>query len=330
MLPRLAKIAARLGPPRARHLLVAGGLLTGLVLAAAMTWYVATSRQTVLDDAVREMRNDALMLAEDEDRLLQAVDVMQLRLIDHMRGIGVASPEQLAQLMTSQAAQQDLRERITDLPYISAVLLFDRHGQTLNFSRSWPAPAINGSDRDFIRELAAPGAPPTFVSAPSRGKITGRWEIYLSRRFEDPDGHLLGFVVSTIEISYFEQYYANLPLTGSGSFVLYRRDGMLIARYPRLDDQVGRTFAATANFRHVLGALDTGVIRQNSALTGEDRLIVPHSMAHFPLIIAVSDTVASVLRGWSGGIRILVTTTALLELTIAGTVLLTPALPAWP
>jgi diguanylate cyclase (GGDEF)-like protein len=302
---------------------VAGGLLTGLVLAAAMTWYVVTSRQTVIDDAVREMRNDALMLAEDEDRLLQAVDVMQLRLIDHMREIGVASPEQLAQLMTSQAVQQNLRDRIADLPYIATLLLFDRHGQLLNFSRSWPAPAINGSDRDFIREITAAGTPPTFISAPSRGKVTGQWEIYLSRRFEGADGRLLGFVVSTIEISYFEQYYAKLPLTGGGAFVLYRRDGMLIARYPRLDYQVGKIFAATTNFSHVLDMLDRGVIRQNSALTGEDRLIVPHSMAHFPLIIGVSDTRASVLRGWSSGIHFLVATTALLELTIAGTVLLT-------
>jgi diguanylate cyclase (GGDEF)-like protein/PAS domain S-box-containing protein len=323
MLPRLAQIAARLGPPRARHLLVAGGVLIGLVLATAMTWYVATSRQTVIDDAVREMRNDALMLAEDEDRLLQAVDVMQLRLIDYMRGIGVASPEQLAQLMASQAVQQNLRDRIADLPHIATLMLFDRHGQLLNFSRSWPPPAINGSDRDFIREITAAGTPQTFVSEPSRGKVTGQWEIYLSRRFEGADGRLLGFVVSTIEIHYFEQYYAKLPLTGGGSFVLYRRDGMLIARYPRLDDQVGRTFAATANFRRVLGVLDHGVIRQNSALTGEDRLIVPHSMAHFPLIIAVSDTMASILRGWSSGIRILVATTALLELTIVGTLLLT-------
>ena len=98
---------------------------------------------------------------------------------------------------------------------------------------------------------------------------------------------------------------------------------MLIARYPRLDYQVGKIFAATTNFSHVLDMLDRGVIRQNSALTGEDRLIVPHSMAHFPLIIGVSDTRASVLRGWSSGIHFLVATTALLELTIAGTVLLT-------
>jgi diguanylate cyclase (GGDEF)-like protein len=323
MLPRLAKIAARLGPPRARHLLVAGGLLAGLALAATMTWYVVTSRQTVIDDAVREMRNDALMLAEDEDRLLQAVDVMQLRLIEHMRAIGITSPEQFAQLMTSQAAQQDLRNRIADLPHVAALLLFDQHGQLLNLSRFWPPPAIDASDRDFIRDITATATPRPFVSAPSWGKVTGQWEIHLSRRFEGADGRLLGFVVGTIEISYFEQYYARLPLTGAGSYVLFRRDGMLIARYPRLDHQIGRTFVSTTNFGHVLDVLDHGAFQQMSVLSGEDRLIVPHSMAHFPLIVSVSDSMASILRAWNSGIRIVVATTVLLEFTIIGTVLLT-------
>ena len=46
--------------------------------------------------------------------------------------------------------------------------------------------------------------------------MSGEWDIYLSRRFETADGQLLGFVVSTIEIDYFEQFYARLPLTGGG------------------------------------------------------------------------------------------------------------------
>ena len=64
------------------------------------------------------------------------------------------------------------------------------------------------------------------------------------------------------------------------------------------------------------------MVRQNSRFDGEDRLIVPHAMPHFPLIIAVSDTMATVLRAWREQIRVLVATTVLLELMIAGAVLL--------
>jgi hypothetical protein len=192
----------------------------------------------------------------------------------------------------------------------------------VNFSRAWPPPPLSGSDRDFIRDVAAAGSPPTFVSEPSHGKVTDEWEIYLSRRFEAADGRLLGFVVSAIEIGYFERFYARLPLTGGGAFALYRRDGLLLARYPHLDYQIGKTFADTVNFNRVLAALDGGVIRQISLLNGGDRLEVPHALPHFPLFIVVSGAMDSILGSWREEIRILIAAAVLLELVLAGTTLL--------
>ena len=37
-----------------------------------------------------------------------------------------------------------------------------------------------------------------FISEPSQSETTGEWTIYFSRRFEAPDGQLIGIVVSTI------------------------------------------------------------------------------------------------------------------------------------
>ncbi len=62
--------------------------------------------------------------------------------------------------------------------------------------------------------------------------------------------------------------------------------------------------------------------RITSRLDGKERLIVPRAMAHFPLIIAVTDTMDSILRSWRQQMRILVTTILLLELMIAGTMIL--------
>ena len=321
MLSRLIQLAQRLGRPRPGQLLVAGGLFIGLTLAAGVTGYVVASRQSVIDDAVREMRNDALMLAEEQDRLLQAVDVVQIGLIEHMRQIGIDSPQAFEQRMTSREVYQNLRDRIAGLSYVGALSLSDQHGDLLNFSRAWPPPSFKDTDRDFFHELTLAGAPPTFISEPSRSKINGEWIIYLSRRFEAADGTLIGFVLNTIQVSYFEQFYARLPLTGGGTFSLYRRDRMLIARYPHLGRSVGTTYAGTANFRHLLGALDHGVVHHTSLLDGRDRLIVPYAMPHFPLIVAVGDTMQAILAAWMEEVRILFTATALLELAIAETLM---------
>lgn len=322
MLRRFNRIVDLFSHKRARHLPVAGSLFVGIVLAATMIWYATISRQAVIADAAREMRNDALMISEDEDRLLQAVDLMQRSQIEYMRNLGIDSPATFAQLVASQTVYQSLRDRVGGLPYISAVLLFDRQGKLVNFSRSWPPPSLNGADRDFIHDMTAAGSPPTFISEPSRGKITDEWEIYLSRRFEAADGRLLGFVVSTIEINYFEQFYARLPLTGGGAFALFRRDGTLLARYPHLDRQIGKTLADTINFNRVLGALNDGVIHQVSLLNGVDRLLVPHALPHFPLIVVVTDAMDSILRSWREEIRVLIATAVLLELVLAATTLL--------
>ncbi len=323
MLSRFSKFASWLGNPAASQPVAAWSVLIALVMAVAMIWHVVTSRQGVIADAGREMRNDALLLAEVEDRLLLANEAVQLGLIEYMREIGVDSPEKFEQLMASRAVHQNLADRLAGLPYLSALILSDRDGALVNASDRWPTPAVNNADRDFIRNLTAAGAPPSYISEPSVGKVTGRLTLYISRRFEAGDGRLIGIVTSTIMVDYFEQFYAQIPLTGGGSFVLYRRDGVLIARYPHVDRAVGKVFAATPNFRRLLDALDTGVVRLDSQFDGKDRLIAPRAMAHFPLIITVGDSIGSILGGWRQQIRIPIATTALVELLIAGTVLLT-------
>jgi diguanylate cyclase (GGDEF)-like protein len=319
MLSLIDKLAPCLSRPRAGQWLTACGLCIGLVLAAAVTWYGFASRQHVIDDAVREMRNDALMLSEQEDRLLQSVDTIQLGLIEHMRQIGIDSPEAFERLMTSREVHQNLNDRIAGTSYVTGLSLIGRTGQLLNSTRDWPRPSLNDADRDFIRDAVAQRS---FVGEPSPSKFNGQWIIHLSRRFEAVDGQLIGFVVATIQVEYFEQFYAQLPLTGGGSFALYRRDGVLLARYPRIDPKVGITSAATMNVNLLVGTPDNGVLRLISIFDRKDRLIVPHSLAHFPLIVTVSDTLASILGSWRDEIGAVIAAAVLMELMIAGTILL--------
>ena len=233
MLSRLQMDTKRLRPPRARQLLVAASLCTCVVLAAGMIWFAVSSRQAAIDDAVREMRNDCPHARRGRGSAAAGGRRVQLGLIEHMRGIGVDSPETFAQLMATQAVQQDLSDRIAGLPYVAALLLFDRHGELLNFSRAWPPPPLNGADRDFIRDMGGRRrAEDIHQRAVARQGHRPRGRSISAAGSRPPTGSLLGFVVSTIEIDYFERIYARLPLTGGGAFALYRRDGMLLARYP--------------------------------------------------------------------------------------------------
>ena len=192
--------------------------------------------------------------------------------------------------MTSFAVHQDLAHRIAGLPHVAALSLHDTEGYLINFSRSWPAPDIDVRDRDFIKLLLGPDPPKTVISQPQKSKTTGQWTIFFSRRFEAPDGRLIGIVLSTIFTDYFEQLFSGISLSDGSSFALFRNDGMLLVRYPQVAHRIGTTFDRTENFNRWRAALDHGVVRITSTIDGMDRMIAGHSVAHYPLMITVSNT----------------------------------------
>ena len=170
--------------------------------------------------------------------------------------------------------------------------------------------------------LVAPNAPRAVISEPLLSKTTGKSTIYFSRRFEAPDGKLIGIVVSSIVGDYFEQLFSHLALGSGDAFGIYRSDGMLLARYPHVDHKIGMTFGQTENYKRMIGALDRGVARVTSAMDGKDRLVAAHSVAHYPLIVTVSNTIDSILEPWRNEARSFGTVMVFLELVIAMTVLL--------
>ena len=163
-------VIGMIGRARARHLLVACGLLIGLTLACSAALVFIQLRQDDIVNSERELKNLALTIADQVDSALQGVDLLQLGLIGHMRELGITSTKSFEQQMKSFEVHQDLGGRIAGLSHIGALSLHDRNGTLVNFSRSWPAPQVDVRDRDFIRELLAPNAPNRSSAHPCRAR----------------------------------------------------------------------------------------------------------------------------------------------------------------
>jgi diguanylate cyclase (GGDEF)-like protein len=294
-----------------------------MALATVGAWIVEDLRADHVEHSRQEMMNLSFVLATALDRELQGVDLLALSLIEHMRQLGIDSPDAFDQQMKPLEVHQDLARRIAGLPHIAALSLHDRNGALLNFSGSWPAPGwIDFRDRDFIRVLLAPDPPKTVISEPLLSKTTGKWTIYFSRRFEASDGTLIGIVVSSIAGEYFEQFFSKLVLDDDDTFSLYRSDGMLLVHHPHADPKIGTSFAQSDYYNRMLDVLDHDIARMTSNIDGKDRLVAGHSVAHYPLIVTVSDTVDAVLETWRNEARAFAAVIAFLELVIAMTVLL--------
>ena len=56
----------------------------------------------------------------------------------------------------------------------------------------------------------------------------------LTRRISGPNDEFLGIVAGVAELRYFEDFYQAISTDEGESVSLFRRDGTILARYPRL------------------------------------------------------------------------------------------------
>lgn len=298
-------------PPAARGVLpiiLITALLLG-VMALATSALIGALRHDGFLDRQRELDNLALTLSEQTARAFQALGLVQTSIIEHVREHDIANRDELAEVMGSREIHQQMREKISGLPYVDAVTLIDETGQLINFSRYWPIPKVNVADRDYFKALSAASGPGVFVSVPVVNRGTGTITIYLARRFDKPGGGFLGLVLGAMEQSYFEKFYGTINLGETGLIALVREDGALLARSPvsaavgthdapRRAHRVSQLFASNGAGD---GYVDAGV------LDGEARIAAVQRLPDYPLAVVVSDSVASLsARLWRRALPILV------------------------
>ncbi|OYX88963.1 MAG: hypothetical protein B7Y84_07060 [Azorhizobium sp. 32-67-21] len=210
-----------------------GALIICMVVAAAITLAFRTS-ESVTGDRLREMENLALSLSEQTDRALKSLELVQRAVIENVSEQNITSQGELADAMGTMAVHRILRDRIEELPYVDAITIISETGKLMNFSRYWPIPVVNVSDRDYFKALSKPGGAEIFISIPVPNRGTGTMTIYLARRFTAPDGRFLGLVLGAMEQSYFETFFSAIDLGRDGAIALFRDDGAYLVGFPNL------------------------------------------------------------------------------------------------
>ncbi|MCM8737961.1 response regulator [Azospirillum sp. A1-3] len=277
-----------------RILLLIGGLSVAVLLTATIH-YIVSMRERELAGAERELSTLNLSLAEQTASATQSVDLVLTTIIDQMKADGIATPADYVRRMGGRDTYQMLRARISGLPQLDAVTMIAADGHLINFSRYYPIPPVNVSDRDYFAYLRDHDTDEPFISEPVRNRGNGSWTIYLARRISGPDGSFVGLVLGAIELSYFERIYKALQPDSDGSISLWRRDGILLARHPVLPD-IGRA-VGPRRFLQVLERARSGVYL-SPGLDDGARLVATRALADYPLVVNVTRKLDAVLSEW--------------------------------
>ncbi len=308
-------------PRRARpvYLLVVCGLSLAAVIIAGTVAMLVDLRDRALAASGRELQNTTLILADQTDRAFQAVDLMQASLLERMNALGIASAADYERLMSGHDVHLMLRDKVVGWPHIGSLTLINSQGKLFNFSRFWPLPMIDVTDREFYRALKAEPKLTSFMGEPVRNRATGTWTIHLVRKVAGPNGEFLGLVLGAMELSYFDQYFGTLALGGGSTIRLFRDDGVLLASHPPLDPALARSHDKNGWIPDALAQADGGKIRRMAAADG-DMLIVVRRLAHYPFVITASTTTAAALAEWRSAATYILLAAVMLLLVIGAIV----------
>ena len=159
------------------------------------------------------------------------------------------------------------------------------------------------------------------MGEPVRNRATGSWTIHLVRKVAGRNGEFLGLVLGAMEMAYFDQYFGTVSLGQGSRIVLFREDGVVLARHPAVDPEMARSYLENGPLLNALSRTSNGTVQETISIDGEDRLVVAQRLAHYPFVVATTKTVAAALSEWRN-VAIYISGATLLLIMVIGIIVL--------
>lgn len=298
-----ALLKALLSHLRSQRALVTIALALILIigLTAGLASWIQRSR--TVEEWRRQMGSLSLILAENTSQVMTSAYLVLDSIADDIRTKNISSVGALYERYGHQTTHTMLRDKISGLPQIEVASILAGDGGLVNFSRVYPTPQFNLSQRDYFQQHRDNPGAGAYISKPVRNLVNGKWTFYISRRLNDSQGQFLGVVVLGISTDFFVDYFRSIFPNGRASVSLYREDYTLMVRWPVKDDFIGKQ-NLTGNTVQILsdgktdGVLITSaprMVENNASIT---RMGAARAVVKYPLIINVTVNEDVYLSGW--------------------------------
>ena len=273
--------------------LISAMIVLAIAVVSGNVIFLNEYRESTIKTAEAELGRYTLTLSEQADRSFKSLDLVISSVSDYLIRHGVNDAASYRAAVTDFETHLFLKDKISGLPQIDAVTMVDQNGKLLNFSRFWPTPTVNVSDRDYFKALAADPNLETFISQPVPNRGDGTWVIYLARRLNDPNGNFMGLILGAISLQYFENFFGSTSSGESTVVMLTRDDGLLLAQYPP-SRNIGKTVD-----RPIRVALNEGGTRRFSGTkSSQPNILSARVLPNYPLVVSARLDESTALDDW--------------------------------
>ncbi len=277
--------------------MIATGIILLVVMVACVTVLLWDMRKATQRDVARNLGKLGIAIAEQTTRSIQAMDLSLTDLSDDILAMGIVTPQQFSTDLRSRDVQTQLRQKDTALPQANAFTIIGADGQLVNFSRAWPPPTTDLTDRDYYRYFRAHDDHHAFISKPVQNRGDGDWTVYVVRRVDGPDGSFLGLLLGAIDLAYFQDFYAALTAGTDTTVSMLNRDGTILVNYPPVAP-VGTVLPPSGPWHALVDHHQSGSFVSQGILAPGLRVASVHPLLDYPLFVAVSVAEWDALANW--------------------------------
>ncbi|WP_076857646.1 bifunctional diguanylate cyclase/phosphodiesterase [Bradyrhizobium mercantei] len=310
------KLTSVIGSGPIRWLILGGAVLMAAIAIGA-TLMAENFRERALHNSERELENTVLLLARHFDQQLDDLEVVQRDLIAFMRDNGIATAENYRRRMSAADIHAMLKSKMEALSNVGSLNVFDADGVLINSSGAWPLPQVNIADRTYFQIFKSSPYSPDMLVAPVVSRVNGGWTTVIVRKVTGPHGEFLGVVGRGIEPATFEKFFSTVALGEGAAISMHHRDGTLLARYPHVEELIGKNFRTGPANQQQVFELPQSTSRLTSPVDGKDRLVSSRALTKFPIVVVATTTTEAALTTWREQIGILIAITSISVLAIA-------------
>jgi diguanylate cyclase (GGDEF)-like protein len=303
--------------------LVVCGILLIAAIAGGTAMMVRNFRDHAIESSKRELENAAVLLARHFDQQLDDAEVPLVDLIDQIHQIGIASADEFKRQMSTPRVHLTLVEKVSRTSKVAGINIYDADGTLINSSETEHVPYVTIFDRAYFKALkSSPNeAEPQIELVFSR--FTHVWKTVVARKVVGENGAFLGVVSRAFTPAKFEEFFSAVALGADATISMHHHDGELLARYPHVEEIIGKDFKAAATPQAAaLLKQSHGTTRLISPVDGADRLVSIQSLTRFPLSIVATTTVASALAEWRAQTKFLIAAAVLSAIIVVITIVL--------
>mgnify|MGYP000214486036 CR=1 FL=1 len=311
-LSMLQTAAARKKSFKVDRLSIAFGAILVLIIVTTAIASIWSDRKGEIAKWMRQAEVTSVLLAENTSYQMSAAHLALDSVVERIQDRGIIDADFLRTKLATQEFHQFLKEKLATSPHIDVLSLIDEKGNMINTTRSFPAPVVNLSERDYFLIQKNNPAMGVFTSASVRNKITGKWAFYLTRRLTGSDGEFIGVVILGISPDFLTQFYEKISDPHFTSISLLKDDFTILARWPEQDQLMGKknltgtTYSIVHNQHKKSGVMISDLERLSNGGKHELRMAAVQVLDHYPLIINFTIDESLFLNEWRATNRVTV------------------------